>query len=62
MVIIAHRILIGTGVAFGVFFTLWELVKYRETGAVENLVVALVAAGITAAMAYYLKNLRRFVS
>jgi hypothetical protein len=36
--------------------------RYRQNGELRDLVVAILAALITAAMAYYLKNLRRFVS
>lgn len=61
LIIIAHRILIGTAILFGVFFTGWQAVKYRQTGQVEHLVIAVVTALVTIAMAYYLKNLRRFV-
>jgi hypothetical protein len=61
LIIIAHRILIGTAIAFGVFFTAWEALRYRQLGELRDLVVAIVAALITAALAYYLKNLRRFV-
>ena len=62
LIIIAHRILIGTAIVFGVFFTVWEAARYRQNGELRDLVVAVIAALITAAMAYYLKNLRRFVS
>ncbi len=61
MLLIAHRILIGSAIAFGILFTVWEVVAYRRAGHTENLVMAVVAAVITVAMAYYLKNLRRFV-
>jgi hypothetical protein len=61
LILIAHRILIGAGILFGVFFTWWEAAEYRHSGHLENLVIAIVAALITLAMAYYLKNLRRFV-
>jgi hypothetical protein len=61
VLIIAHRVLIGTAIVFGIFFTAWELAAYRRTGELENLVIAVVAALITLAMGYYLKNLRRFV-
>lgn len=60
-IIIAHRILICAAIAFGVFFTVWQAVKYRQTGQLEHLVIAVVTALITVAMAYYLKNLKRFV-
>jgi len=61
LIIIAHRILIGSAILFGVFFTGWQAVKYHQTGRLEHLVIALVAGLITLAMAYYLKNLKRFV-
>ncbi len=60
-IIVAHRILIGAAILFGVFFTGWEAVRFRTTGHVEHLVVAVIAAVVTVAMGYYLKNLRRFV-
>jgi hypothetical protein len=62
LIIIAHRVLIGTAIVFGVFFALWEVMRYRQHGAARDLLVAVIAALITAAMAYYLKNLRRFIS
>jgi divalent metal cation (Fe/Co/Zn/Cd) transporter len=61
LIIIAHRLLIGTAVCFGVFYTAWEALAYRETHQVSHLVIALISAVITLGMAYYLKNLRRFV-
>jgi hypothetical protein len=62
LIIIAHRILIGTAICFGIFYTTWEALAYRRTHETTHLVVAGIAAVITLAMAYYLKNLRRFVS
>jgi len=62
LIIIAHRLLIGTAVCFGVFYTVWETLAYRETAEVSHLVIAVISAVITLAMGYYLKNLRRFVS
>jgi hypothetical protein len=62
LIIIAHRILIGTAICFGVFYTGWEALAYRDTHETIHLVIALITAVITVAMAYYLKNLRRFVS
>lgn len=61
MLIIAHRILIGSAIAFGAFYAVWELVAFRRTHELTHLVIAGVAAVITALMGYYLKNLRRFV-
>jgi hypothetical protein len=60
-IIVAHRILIGAAILFGVFFTGWQLVKYRQTASLEHLIVGFVSAVITVGLAYYLKNLRRFV-
>ena len=62
LIIIAHRILIGTATCFGVFYTVWEALAYRQTREASHLVIAVITAVITLAMAYYLKNLRRFVS
>ena len=62
LIIIAHRILIGTAICFGVFYTVWEALAYRDTHEMIHLVIAVITAVITVAMAYYLKNLRRFVS
>jgi hypothetical protein len=61
VLIVAHRILIGAAILFGVFFTLWEAFAYERTGQAENLVIAVVTAVVTVALAYYLKNLKRFV-
>ena len=60
-IIVAHRILIGAAILFGVFFTGWQAVRFRTTGHVEHLVVAAITAVITMGLGYYLKNLRRFV-
>jgi Na+-transporting methylmalonyl-CoA/oxaloacetate decarboxylase beta subunit len=62
LIIIAHRILIGTAICFGVFYTVWEALAFRRTQEAVHIVIALVAAVITLGLAYYLKNLRRFVS
>jgi hypothetical protein len=62
LIIVAHRILIGTAIGFGAFYAVWEALAFRRTQAVSHLVSAVLAAVITLALAYYLKNLRRFVS
>lgn len=62
LIIIAHRILIGTAICFGVFYTIWEALAYRESGETLHLVIAVLSGVITLALGYYLKNLRRFVS
>jgi hypothetical protein len=62
LIIIAHRILIGAAICFGVFYTVWELLAYRETRETRHLVNAVISAIITLGFGYYLKHLRRFVS
>ncbi len=62
LIIIAHRILIGTAICFGIFYTIWEALAYRGSGETLHLVIAALSAVITLALGYYLKNLRRFVS
>jgi hypothetical protein len=61
MILIAHRILIGAAIAFGAFYAVWEALAFRRTGGVGHLVIAAVAVALTAALGYYLKNLKRFV-
>ena len=62
LLIVFHRILIGTAIIFGVGFAVWEFLAYRRTGAAENLLIGVGAAIVAVALGYYLKNLRRFVS
>jgi hypothetical protein len=62
LILIAHRILIGTAIGFGVFYTAWEVLAFRRTHDPVHVLIALIAAVVTLGMAYYLKNLRRFVS
>jgi hypothetical protein len=61
LIIVAHRVLIGAAILFGIYFTGWQAVRFRHTGHLEHLVLAIVTALVTLAMGYYLKNLRRFV-
>jgi hypothetical protein len=61
LIIIAHRILIGAAIAFGVFYTVWEVLAFRRTQDAVHLLIAAISALITLGLAYYLKNLRRFV-
>jgi len=62
LLIIFHRILIGTAIVFGAGFAVWEVLAYRRTGALENLLIGVGAAVVAVALGYYLKNLKRFVS
>ena len=61
LILVAHRILIGAAILFGLFFTAWQAVHYRRDGRLEHLVVAGVTALVTLGLGYYLKHLRRFV-
>ena len=40
LIIIAHRLLIGTAICFGVFYTAWEALAYRRTHEASHLVIA----------------------
>lgn len=62
LLIIFHRILIGTAIVFGVGFAIWEFLAYRQTGSLGNLLISLGAAVVSGLLTYYLKNLKRFVS
>lgn len=59
--IVFHRVLIATAIVFGVGFAVWEVLAYRRTGALGDLLLAVGAALVAAALAYYLRHLRRFV-
>lgn len=56
-----HKLLISTGIAFCGAFTLWALWQYVLTRSAASLVLAAVFAGLTAALSYYLRHLRRFI-
>ncbi|MBI3015119.1 MAG: hypothetical protein HYY65_08700 [Candidatus Tectomicrobia bacterium] len=60
--VIFHKILIGTAVLFGLGFSGWEFLSYRRTGHVEDLVISVSAVMISAALGYYLRNLKRFLA
>jgi hypothetical protein len=62
LIIVAHRILIGAAILFGLFYTVWEAQAWRRTGETGHLAIAALSGVVTLALAYYLKNLRRFVS
>lgn len=59
--IIFHRILIGTFVAFSVGFAVWSILLYRASGGVLPLVLGLGSVLIAAGFVYYLKHLQRFL-
>lgn len=56
-----HRLLIGTGILFCAGFAVWAGVRFRASGSVGTLVLALAFAAAAAALTYYLRNLKRFL-
>ena len=59
--IIFHRFLIGTAILFCAGFAWWSQAAYRESGSAVQLALAIVFGVAALALAYYLKNLRRFL-
>jgi hypothetical protein len=56
-----HKVLISTGIAFCGGFTLWALWEYVITRDIATLALAAVFAGLTVALTYYLRHLKRFL-
>lgn len=56
-----HRLLIGTAIVFGLGFSVWELLRYRQTGEVQALLTGAISLVVSLLLAYYLKNLKRFL-
>ena len=56
-----HRLLITTAILFCVGFAVWALIAYRATGGALQLVLGILFAVAGVALAYYLKNLNRFL-
>jgi len=57
--ITAHRLLIGVGIAFFVFYALVELRAYLRTDAVWALAQALGSAAVAVGFVLYYRRLRR---
>jgi hypothetical protein len=55
-----HRLLIATGILFTGGFALWALVRYPQDGP-WMLALAGVSGAAAAALAFYLRHLRRFL-
>jgi hypothetical protein len=53
-----HRLLIGTGIALCLLFTLLQGLRYFHAGEPSALIRALVAAVAGAALALYLRSIR----
>ncbi len=56
-----HRFLIGTAILFCAGFSWWSFEASRATGVWSHRVLALAFAVAVFALAYYLKNLQRFL-
>ena len=56
-----HRFLIGTAILFCAGFALWALFAFQAGGRALPLVLGLTFALLACGLAYYLKNLRRFL-
>jgi uncharacterized membrane protein YdjX (TVP38/TMEM64 family) len=56
-----HRFLIATAILFCVGFAAWAFAAYRSTGSALQLTLGIVFAIAGVALAYYLKNLNRFL-
>jgi hypothetical protein len=56
-----HRFLIGTAIVFCAVFSVWAIVAFRAEGGTLPLVLGVTFALAAAGLAYYLKNLRRFL-
>ena len=56
--ITAHRILIGAGIVFFLFYAGWRVRHYLGGGPASDLLQSLVAAAITVALLLYYRTLR----
>jgi hypothetical protein len=57
--ITAHRILIGSSIAFFLFFTSLQVRNFFADGQSTNLLAAAVAAAVTGALVVYFRTLRQ---
>jgi hypothetical protein len=56
-----HRFLIGTAILFCAGFAIWSIREFSTTSNTSQLVLGVSFALAAAGLAYYLKNLRRFL-
>jgi hypothetical protein len=59
--LVFHRILIATMVAFLGYFGWWQAVQWRADGSWTALAMAVASGVVAIALTLYLTNLRRFV-
>jgi hypothetical protein len=55
--ITAHRILIGTGIAFFVFYSAWQARHWMASGAAGDVVQSVVAAAVAVGLVVYYRSL-----
>ncbi len=56
-----HRALIGTAIVFCAVFGAWSLSRFRDDGSALMLALGLGFTAGAIGLAYYLRNLRRFL-
>ena len=56
-----HRFLIGTAIAFCAGFAIWAMREFSSTSSPSLLILGISFAIAAVGLAYYLKNLRRFL-
>lgn len=56
-----HRVLISTAIVFCAGFALWTGWRYLESPETGTLVLSVASFLATAALSYYLRNLKRFL-
>lgn len=61
MLIVFHRILVSTAIVFCGVMAWFEATRFRNEGSRAALLIGALCLAIAAALAWYLKNLRRFV-
>lgn len=57
--ITAHRILIGAGIAFFIFYSAWQLRHWQATGVAGDAVQSVLAAAVAVGLIVYYRSLRR---
>lgn len=58
--ITAHRVLIGAGIAFFVFYAGWRLRRYGARGEAADALQASVSAAVAVVLVWYYRTLRRW--
>lgn len=59
--LVFHRILIATMVAFLGYFAWWQVTRWRAEGSWTALAIAVASGVVAVVLTLYLTNLRRFV-